>query len=490
MTFRGFILGLFLFQCVVYTQCGGKCVIPPDPNGYFDDLCALENGFFECGDPNNLTPYGTIYDFEPPVYWKRIPHEKSSIWNSPVPSAIDCYAALHSSFDPKQNHPQTEVGWKISTPYEGETFVLLSTGGFDDVNDVQIKGSTIYQKVFLNEGDVILGAYFLGTVDYPYFNDYGRIYAQLEPNYVYPCPEPNELVINGGFDSDTSWEITGSWTITDPNNQDPNFIDSNIAAYNLYQQPIDPNIDCTLSQTVPLVPHANYRVSIDVLTGEFDSGSDAFTVTLGNETHNMIADANTTITQLFTPLSGNALTISWNNEGTINIDNVSVRCTDHRPVDEFVIIYKALGTEPNDIPKEGSTVDWIEFQHIVEPNQAGPYVLYCEVVDEVDTILSTYLAVDGLRICRGGKPLSDLNNDCVVNLIDYSILSEAWLSFCPDPPFYDPNFYDPNDWPPPITDPNIPCQLADIDNSWFVDPNDLIYMSGDWLKNNSEPNNF
>ncbi|MHC4855169.1 MAG: hypothetical protein ACYS72_02050, partial [Planctomycetota bacterium] len=97
-------------------------------------------------------------------------------------------------------------------------------------------------------------------------------------------------------------------------------------------------------------------------------------------------------------------------------------------------------------------------------------------------------AVDGLRICRGGKPQSDLNDDCNVNLIDYSILSQAWLAFCPDDSFKDPNLYDPNDWPP-ITDPNIPCQLADLDNSWFVDPNDLNIMSYEWL-DGTDPNNF
>ena len=125
----------------------------------------------------------------------------------------------------------------------------------------------------------------------------------------------------------------------------------------------------------------------------------------------------------------------------------------------------------------------------MEPNQAGPYILQCEVVDIKDKIVTTYLAVDSLRICRGGKALSDLNDDCDVNLLDYSILSEAWMAFCPDPPFYDPNYYDPNDYPP-ITDPNIPCQLADLDNSWFVDPNDLVIMSDEWLFKGSEPNSL
>ena len=485
MTFRRIILGLFLFQCASYAQYPGECVVFSDPNDYIDDPYVLDNGLFECGDPN-LTEYG----FKPPIYWERIPHPDSI-------EKSDCYAALHPSFNP--NEPS--VDWSIPAPYEGETFVLLSTGGFGGIEDREIKGAKIGQKVLLNEGDVILGAYFLGTTDYPNYNDYGRIFAQLEPNYVCPCPDPNELVTNGGFDSDTSWTKTGLWTITDPNISDPNFPDPNLpdpnfAVYNLHSQPIDPNVDSILSQTIPFVPQANYRVSIDVLTGEFDSGNDAFMVTLGDETYNMTAYANTTITQLFTPTSGNTLTISWNNEGTINIDNVSVRCSDQCPVDEFEIILEALGEEPNDIPAYGSTDGWVEFEYVIdEPNKAGPYFLQCEVVDYRDTILNTYLAVDGLRICRGGKPISDLNNDCDVNLFDYSILSEAWLSFCPD--IFDPNIMDSND----IADDNIPCELADIDNSWFVEPvepndlmfvsvgpNDLMIMSNEWLLTASDPN--
>jgi hypothetical protein len=104
------------------------------------------------------------------------------------------------------------------------------------------------------------------------------------------------------------------------------------------------------------------------------------------------------------------------------------------------------------------------------------------VTDFKDTIYNSYFAIDGLRICRGGQPIADLDWDCDVDLLDYSIISEAWLTFCPDIDINEPNFPgDPNDYPPPVTDPNIPCQLADIDNNWFVDPNDLSIMSDQWL---------
>jgi hypothetical protein len=483
MIIRHLILGVLLSQCVVFAHTLGLCSLCYDPNSIIDDPNTLDNGLFECGDPNNSTLYGTTYNFEPPLFWERSPHPDSQIWSNSGPNTIDCYAALHTSFNPSH----LRVKWSIPTPFEGETFTLLSTGGFDNVADEDIAGAAISQKVLLNEGDIIFGAYFLGTTDYPEFNDYGRIIAHRDSNYVYP--DPNELVINRGFDSDTSWTKTGLWTIGDPNISDPsvpdpNLPDANIATYNVYQQQIiDPNVDSILSQTISLVPQATYRVSIDVLTGIFDPGSDAFMVTLGDETYNMTAYANTTITQLFSPTSGNTLMISWGNEGSINIDNISVKFAGQYPADEFVIAFESLGSGPDQIPKYGSTGDWVEFEHVIEPNQVGPYILKCEVVDFRDAVVSTYLAVDGLGICRNGKPLSDLNDDCRVNLIDYSIFLEAWLSFCPD--IVDPNIMDPND----IADPNIPCQLADINNSWFVDSNDLVIMSDEWLQDKSDQNN-
>jgi hypothetical protein len=186
--------------------------------------------------------------------------------------------------------------------------------------------------------------------------------------------------------------------------------------------------------------------------------------------------------------------------------------TDYRPYNDYAGIYFELAADPNDypgslehflIPEAQCSVDsigsfkstfelspdtggWITFSHTVEPNQVGPYFLRCEVVDLLDTIFNTYFAIDGLRICRGGRSIADLDGDCDVDLLDYSIISKVWMTFCPDIPIDDPNFPgDPNDYPPPVTNPNIPCQLADLDNSWFVDPNDLMIFSDQWLINNS-----
>ena len=332
MKLHSIILGALLVQCAVFAHFSGECPLFSDPNDYIDDPNTLDNGLFECGDPNL-----TIFDFIPPIYWERIPHPESY-------NQDDSYVSLHSSLE----HENQRIKWEIENPFEGDTFVLLSTGG-EDADDIIIKGSKMSQEVFLNAGDTILGAYFFGTTDYLYYNDYGQISLLFagDPN---DYPDPNDMPVN-------------------------------------------------------VIPIPGTRCDVQAV---------------GN--------------------------------------------------------YKSTKTL---MPETGG---WISFTHTVEPNQIGPYLLTCEVVDEFDLRVNSYFAIDGLRICRGGKPISDLNDDCDVNLVDYSIFSEAWLSFCPDAYFYDPNFPDdPNDYPPPVTDPNILCQLADFDNSWFVDPNDLNIMSDQWL---------
>ena len=344
MKLRRIILGWFLLQCFLFAHYSEECFDSSDPNLYISDPNVLQNGLFEYGDPNKLTPYRTIYDFVPPLYWERIPPPNSE--------QDDCYAGLFSEFS-----CVTQTGeWHISHPYEGSQFIILSTGGdSNSLSDESVKGSGVSQDVYLYSGDTILGAFFFGTRDYAPFNDHGQVSLVL-------AADPNDFP-----DAKTSFVIPGSY--------------------------------CDVEMV------GNYRS-----TEPGHPESDFFATTDG----------------------------------------------------------------------------WVPFSYTVEPNMVGPYSIICEVIDYGDTALNSYYAVDGLRICRGGKPQSDINSDCNVNLIDYSILAEAWLSFCPDPPFYDPNQYDPNEWPP-ITDPNIPCQLADIDNNWFVDMVDLGWMANEWLYNTLPP---
>jgi len=328
MFYRAVIIGILILPCFFSLEIQGECLIFSDPNGYIDNPDTLDNGQFECGDPNLTEYYLTLpYNFVPPIYWERTPN----------PSSLpDCYASLIyrsadpniPAFIPPEYRGDNEDKWTISAPYEGDSFVVLSTGGFGSVNGTSVKGACISQEIFLSPGDTIIGAYFFGAGDYTPFNDYGRIYLQPADSNDYPNPRPE-------------------FTIAECNVED---------------------------------------------------------------------------------------------------------------VGSFL-----------------STAEWVPFVYNIEPNQIGPYYLHCEVVDSFDTKLTSYFAIDNLRICHNGLSPADLNYDCNVNLEDYCIVSQAWLSFCPD--IFDPNTMDPND----ITDPNMPCQLADIDNNGYVDPNDLIIMSEDWL---------
>ncbi|MHC4287729.1 MAG: hypothetical protein ACYSSJ_05435 [Planctomycetota bacterium] len=318
MKLRATIFWVLLLQCALFADFSSECLQFSDPNDYIDDP-NMQNGLFECGDAN-LTQYG----FEPPIYWERIPHPGSD-------NQDDCYASLHySSFLPEN------ARWEISKPFEGDSFVLLSTGGFGNVGADTVEGAKISQEIFLDVEDTVLGTYFFGTEDYSPYIDWATIYIQPKEN-----DDPNERILLAYCDVD----IVGSYLST-----------------------------------------------------------------LGHP--------------------------------------------------------------------ESITGGWVPFSYtIIDANYAGSYYLQCEVVDTTDKKISSYLAVDGLRVCSGKKPAGDINHDCAVNLIDYSIFSSAWLAFCPD----DTTGIDPNT----ISEPNVPCQLSDFDNNSYVDLNDLITMTdpNNWLIN-------
>lgn len=345
------ILGLvfvhvFMACTVAQDICEGYDPNTFDPNTLgpmYDTPHLLDNSLFEDGCSLLTNYYSSTNPFVPPVYWKRTLYSAST--NT---SVDDCYAGIHSSFVP----PLREENWEIPYPFEGETFVLLSTGSYKSFpdGDSDVKGAKISQKIYLDGGDTILGAYFFGTADYLHFNDYGQI-------SLISAADANDF--------------------PDPNDMPPNIA------------PI-PGTLCNVE-----------------MVGNYES------------------------TQKFSPETGG----------------------------------------------------WISFSYTVEPNQTGPYYLQCEVVDVSDAKVNSYYAVDGLLICKGGLSQADLNFDCNVNLEDFSLLSQAWLTFCPDPPIDDPNFPgDPNDYPA-VPDPNLLeiCEAADFDKSWYIDVNDLLFMSDEWL---------
>lgn len=137
-----------------------------------------------------------------------------------------------------------------------------------------------------------------------------------------------------------------------------------------------------------------------------------------------------------------------------------------------------------------STNQWVPFYYDFTEQTAGTYYLICTVRDMLDTIYKSYLAVDGLKVCTPLYEFGDINMDCSVDIQDLTILSEAWLSWCPDPNYIDgdpntvattpipPGFiYDPNS-----IDPNCPCQMADINKDWTVDILDFTILTDNWLK--------
>jgi hypothetical protein len=202
MKVTAIILWSFFVQCLLCSIASSEYSPCFDPN-YIDNPGVLHNGLFECGEPNLVTQ-----SFTPPIYWERIP----------LPDTLaDCYAGLHPDFVP----PEPRIEWVIPGPYQGDTFVVLSTGGYDAVPDGAVTSSKISEEVFLYAGDTIIGAYFFGTTDYRPFNDYASIFLELavDPN-DYPDSVEHVLISGAQCDVETiesfrsTFELspeTGGW---------------------------------------------------------------------------------------------------------------------------------------------------------------------------------------------------------------------------------------------------------------------------------------
>lgn len=131
----------------------------------------VQNGGFEIPDPNRATQWYT-----PPMYWhfqdsSRAPMNKN-------------YVGRHSSFIPIPEHDQNNVNWTIPAPFNGEKFVLLSTGDAEGFGtEAETFNSTISQIITLCPGDTLYGNYFFGTTDYSDYEDtaFGKLF---DPNLV------------------------------------------------------------------------------------------------------------------------------------------------------------------------------------------------------------------------------------------------------------------------------------------------------------------
>ncbi|HAL44386.1 MAG: hypothetical protein A2Y12_07685 [Planctomycetes bacterium GWF2_42_9] len=120
----------------------------------------------------------------------------------------------------------------------------------------------------------------------------------------------------------------------------------------------------------------------------------------------------------------------------------------------------------------GSFYGWKRFEYTFSEEQAGEYDLVLYVEDGIDTMLESYFLVDGLVLCRYSpdSPLpddGDINCDCKVNMEDFKWIANDWGYNCADTNTYDPT---------------CNCLLGtDLDNSGYVDFNDILIMSDNWL---------
>jgi hypothetical protein len=128
------------------------------------------NRSFELTVPTE--PNGSPVYFIPPLNWQ-----------------YENYAGVHDKF-----FPVTERGrvpdWSITNAFDGDRFLVLTTGNLGPGSDLRISEAKVWQRVFLPAWTLIQGVYFFGTSDYWPYNDYGavQLIPFVDPNY--PC-DPN-----------------------------------------------------------------------------------------------------------------------------------------------------------------------------------------------------------------------------------------------------------------------------------------------------------
>lgn len=137
----------------------------------------VNGGFKQAGTPNE--------GFTPPSDW-----------------AYENYAGLHSNFVPEG------PSWSITEPFEGNQFVLLSTGGFGTFPDKDIEFAQLSQRSTFNAGQVLSFAWFFGSTDYLPYEDYAT--ALLVP------ANPNAGLTEIPLVSISLWDVgnygsTGDW---------------------------------------------------------------------------------------------------------------------------------------------------------------------------------------------------------------------------------------------------------------------------------------
>jgi hypothetical protein len=129
------------------------------------------NRSFEQTEPNE--PNG------PPLYWN---HEN--------------YTSVQSEFFPiTERILQNPLKWGITGPYDGSSFLVMSTGPYEGKSDAAVSEAKVWQRIFLPAWTLIQGAYFFGTSDYRPYYDYGavQLFPFVDPNNPCDPNDPNNL---------------------------------------------------------------------------------------------------------------------------------------------------------------------------------------------------------------------------------------------------------------------------------------------------------
>ncbi|MDD5457895.1 MAG: hypothetical protein PHF37_00660 [Phycisphaerae bacterium] len=119
----------------------------------------------------------------------------------------------------------------------------------------------------------------------------------------------------------------------------------------------------------------------------------------------------------------------WNDFATIKL----IPADPCSGLTEILLAYKDV----NSVGSYNSMENWGRFSHAFDSNEAGTYVLTLRVEDVSDYKISSYLAVDALKIIEGPpepwctyKLAGDINNDCKVDFFDFAKMQENWLIDC------------------------------------------------------------
>ncbi len=133
-------------------------------------------------------------------------YEPNGDFNTPLDWNVINYADVVRSFIPVSIYSGRNINWLTDeiTPYDGNSFILLSTGNMEPDPPY----SEISQTVTFSAGQKLSGYYFFGTYDYLDFNDYAQIILETSLDSNLPDIIVAEVSVSevGDFNSTDGWQ--------------------------------------------------------------------------------------------------------------------------------------------------------------------------------------------------------------------------------------------------------------------------------------------